>query len=404
MGNKNTNIKVIEKINNYKLIYQIKNERCITSFAVLRNNKIMLTFKGGIIKIFGFVENIDKKNLNKIELIEIINIEEEEYCFNYGIELQNGDLAVCSEDATLKIIKIILKKNEIKEIENKISNNSIEDNDNVNDNEKKKYIIIQKVNLGNDPIYIIKEFSNKELVLGCWNHILIFVKLPIINKYELINKIFINDRTFSLIELSPGEIVSSQCYSKTLTMYNMNNYEINTIKNIESNENPNIICKYNNQNDIIFVAYDKGINIVSIINKCLMQKIITKEIITSLCPFISHIKKKNKNEFFCLICGIKKRVYGQNVNYNYNFIQILFNLEEKNKIKINYINKKDEKNNKILDYKLSEKELVHYYDIASIENSLFLNNSILNVNKEDQMLISIGSEDKTLKIWELTKK
>ena len=184
----------------------------------------------------------------------------------------------------------------------------------------------------------------------------------------------------------------------------MNNYEINTIKNIESNENPNIICKYNNQNDIIFVAYDKGINIVSIINKCLVQKIITKEIISSLCPFISHIKKENKNEFFCLICGIKKRVYGQNVNYNYNFIQILFNLEEKNKIKINNINKKDEKNNKILDYKLSEKELVHYYDITSIENSLFLNNSILDVNKENQMLISIGSEDKTLKIWELTKK
>ena len=125
MGNKNTNIRVIEKINNYKLIYQIKNERCITSFAILRHNKIMLTFKGGIIKIFGFIENIDKKNLNKIELIEIINIEEEEYCFNYGIELQNGDLAICSEDATLKIIKIILKKNEIKEIENKIDNKNI---------------------------------------------------------------------------------------------------------------------------------------------------------------------------------------------------------------------------------------------------------------------------------------
>ena len=369
-----------ERINNYELKIIKDEERCITSFAILRNNKILLTLKGGIIKIYKFIHP-GGGNTNKIELIELIRIEEEEYCFNYGIELKNGDLAVCSEDSTIKIIKIIF---------NNIDNN-LEENNIIKDNNESKYLIIQKINLVHEPLYIIKEFSNGELIIGGWEYILFFVKVPSINKYELINKIFIKDRTFSLIELSIGEIISSQCYSKTLTIYNLNTYEINIIQNVESNENPNIICKYNSRNDIVFVAYNKGVNIISIINKSIIANIKTYEMITCLCPFITHLNY-NKNIIFCLLCGIKKKVYNQNVNYNYNFVQLGFN-------NINSNNK----NQKIEIIIYEEKNKVHFHEIRAIENILFSNNNILNINKEEQLIISMGNEDKKLKIWETKK-
>ena len=102
---------------------------------------------------------------------------------------------------------------------------------------------------------------------------------------------------------------------------------------MESNENPNIICKYYNRNDIVFVAYNKGINIVSIINKSIIANIKTYEMITCLCPFITHLNY-NKNIIFCLLWGIKKKVYNKNVNYNYNFVQLGFsNINSNKKIK-----------------------------------------------------------------------
>ena len=48
------------------------------------------------------------------------------------------------------------------------------------------------------------------------------------------------------IAISPNEILATHSDSKTLTGHNFNNYEFYTIKDIESNENNNIICKYNN--------------------------------------------------------------------------------------------------------------------------------------------------------------
>ena len=263
----------------------------------------------------------------------------------------------------------------------------MEENNINKDKNESKYLIIQKINLVHEPFYIIKEFSNGELIIGGWEYILFFVKVPSINKYELINKIFIKDRTFSLIELSIGEIIASQCYSKSLTIYNLNEYEINIIENVESNENPNIICKYNNRNDIVFVAYNKGINIVSIINKSIIANIKTYEMITCLCPFITHLNY-NKNIIFCLLCGIKKKVYNQNVNYNYNFVQLGFN-------NINSNNKNQKK--EIIIYK--EKNKVHFHEIRAIENILFSNNNIINISKEEQLIISMGNEDKKLIIW-----
>ena len=409
MGNKNNKeeknkdkIKYTGIIEQYNSKLNHKDKACITSFSILRNNRIMLTFKEGKVKIFKLVTNNDN-----IELKEIIIMELDEYCFNYGIELKNGNIALCSEDSTLNIIKLSYDDDNKQNEENDI--NQIQD--------KKNYSIIQKIDLKDEPFYIIKELAKGELIIGGWNHLLIFAILPYSDKYELINKVFIEDRTFSLIELSIGEIISSQCYSKTLTIYNIYECEIKIINNIESNENPNIICKYNDKNDIVFVAYDKGINIVSVTDKCLIKNIVFEDIISSLCPLniISKTEKtKDDKEIFTLLVGTKKRVIGRKVNYIYNIIHIGFNFSNKsNKGEIIY-NTKNKENSENKEYLISEKKEVHFNEIKQINvikrNIIFSDKDIdkdKTQNKENKIIISMGSEDRRLIFWEmnnLTKK
>jgi hypothetical protein len=374
-------ITVLEKIENCKLKLNNKDERCITSFAILRNNRILLTFKGGIIKIYEFEKNVnspsDINNPNEIQLKEIVRLEEEEYCFNYGIELKNGNIGVCSEDGTVKIIQLFLDE---------------KPKDNI------KYKIIQKLDEQNrDPIYTMKELINEGLILGCWKNILLFQKA---NEYQLINKFFMGDYTFSILELSPNVIVASHSETKTLTVYDLNEYDKYTIEGVESNENNNIICKYNNENDIIFVAYDKGINIVSITKKCLLKKIELDEIISSLCPMELMLDTGDGKikKVFGLLCGAKRKIYGEKVNFAFSFLQIGFNINNEDKGEINSTDK-DIKYNII-----SRKDRIHYYDVTNIYNSIFnINNNSLkiNENKNDQWIFSSGSEDKLLKIWKL---
>jgi hypothetical protein len=165
--------------------------------SILRNNKILITFKGGILKFYEFEKNNNINNNENspeekydVKLKELLRLEEDEYCFNYGIELYNGNVAVCSEDGIVKIIKLFLDEN-------------------LNNNEKHRIIqIIYEKN--QDPIYTIKELSNHNLVLGCWKNILIYQKS---NEYEYINKLIINDYSFCVLELSPNEIISSHSES-----------------------------------------------------------------------------------------------------------------------------------------------------------------------------------------------
>ena len=354
-----------------------KEEKCITCFAILKNNRISISFKSGLLIIYEFEKKNKFLSINSpIQMKEILCLQEEEYCFNYCIELYNGDLAVCSEDSTLKIIKLFFGE------ENKNNNLS--------------YKIIQNIEEKNqNPIYIIKELVNKNLVLGCWRNILVYQKD---NEYELINKIIIDDYTFALLELSPNVIISSHSNKKTLTIHNLNNYEIDIIENIESNENNNILCKYNNKNDIVFVAFNKGFNIVSVINKCLIKRILLYETITALCPMMFNydIGNGKKEKIFGLLCGEKEKIFAQKINYTYNLVQIGFNLNDKDKGII------DPKKKFVYYEIISKKELIHHYDITNIQNSIFCNNTLeISKNKDEQWIFTSGNEDKTLNIWKL---
>ena len=362
---------VIQKIENCNKMLEKKDDRCITSFTLLKNNRIVITFKGGIIKFYEFTKINDE-----ILLIELIRLEEDEYCFNYAIELQDRNVAACSEDGTVKIIKLFF--------------------DEKRENIDEKVKIIQIINeMNNDPIYTIKELENQNLVLGCWKNILVYQKA---SEYELINKIKINEYTFSILEISPNEIIASHSESKTLTGHNFRNYKFYSIKDIESNENCNILCKYNNQRDIIFVAFDKGINIVSIVKKILIKKIILNEIISSLCPIEMKVDLGGENKtIWGLMLGAKRKIFGEKVNYAYSMLQIGFNLNEKDEGILTDDGKKD------IEYKIiSRKDRIHYYDITNLQNSLWEKNKdslkILE-NKDEQWIFSSGNEDKLIKIW-----
>ena len=363
---------IVQKIENCENKFDKKEERCITSFALLKHNRIVITFKGGIIKFY----ELEKKR-NEIYFIELIRLEEEEYCFNYIIELQDDNIAACSEDGTVKIIQLFLDNEQ-------------------SETPKEKYKIIQVMyEMNNDPIYIIKELSNQNLVLGCWKNILVYQKA---NQYELINKIKCGEYTFSILEISPNEILATHSDSKTLTGHNFNNYEFYTIKDIESNENNNIICKYDNKPDIVFVAFDKGINIVSIANKILIKKIILNEIISSICP----IEMKadlgiGDRPVFGILLGAKRKIFGEKVNYAYSMLQVGFNLNEKDEGIINA-----EDNTDIKYEIISRKDRIHYYDITNLQNLIYdknKNNFNIFDNNKEQWIFSSGNEDKLIKIW-----
>ena len=362
---------VIQKIENCEKNLENKDERCITSFFILKNNRIVFTFKGGIIKFYEF-----EKSNNTINLRELLRLEEDEYCFNYGIELQDSNVAVCSEDGTVKIIQLFF--------------------DEITYESKEKYKIIQIIDeINKDPIYIIKELQNKSLVLGCWKNILVYQKAA---EYELVNKIKINDYTFSILEISPNEIVASHSESKTLTGHNFKKNKYYLIRNIESNENNNIICKYNNKRKIIFVGFDKGISIVSIARKCLIKKIILNEIISSICPIEMkvNINGKDKN-IFGILMGAKRKIFGENVNFAYSMLQLGFNLNDKDEGIIS-----DDDNKEINYAIISRKDRIHYYDVNNLQNSLWMKNKeTLNIiqNKNEQWIFSSGNEDKLIKIW-----
>ena len=359
---------VIQKIENCEKKFEKKEERCITCFTLLQNNRIVITFKGGIIKFFEFT-----KKKNEILLIELVRLEEDEYCFNYAIELQDRNVAACSEDGTVKIFKLLFDEN----IDQKI----------------KMIQLIKEMN--NDPIYIIKELENQSLALGCWKNILIYQKA---SEYELINKIKLDEYTFSILEISPNEIIASHTESKSLTGHNLNNYQFYSIKNVESNENTNIICKYQNKRDIIFVAYDKGINIVSIVKKMLIKNIVLNEIISSLCPIEMNVDIGDGNKkIWGLMLGAKRKIYGEKVNFAYSMLQVGFNLNEKDEGNLT-----DDENKNIEMKIISRKDRIHYYDVNNLQNSLWdKNKDTLEFieNKDEQWMFSSGNEDKLIKIW-----
>ena len=365
------------KIDSNKKLFENREERCIMDFTILDNDKIAICYKGGIFNIYKFTYN-DNKFLSK----NIIHIEDDEYCFNKVIKLNDNKIALVSEDGTFKIYKIEFNSNTYQPLQKIIHN--------------------QK-----DPIYTILELKNGDLVFGCHKEIIIYNLNN--DNYEEKKRYFFNTYCFSILEIEPNIISITNCDTKKLFIIDLNkcndkNININELKTEEEFNNKGI-TKIDNiksgeysenqiylkDKSLLFICSGEndskgGINIIDIKNNKLLKYIDLDYSLTSLCV----INKYNKdNNTFEILGGSRKRIYCEKVNFKYDIIQFEFDLKD-----INNINFKV----------TSQLERVHYYEITKIQNSLYSkidNNLIFNKNSKNQIIFSIGSEDKLIKIFKV---
>ena len=144
--------------------------------------------------------------------------------------------------------------------------------------------------------------------------------------------------------------------------------EICEIKNIESNEYPDILCRMTiNNKEIICVGNNNGISIIDFENKKFICNVNLSYITTSLISF------KNSNNNY-LIIGAKSSNRSK-TKFNFYFLNLLLNYNKNGEIKSDIVCTFDP---------------MHFYDINSLK--------LLN-NENKNILISSGNEDKTIKIW-----
>lgn len=366
------------KIGSNDELLSSKEERCIQDFVLLDKDKIAICYKGGIINI----NKIDSKN-NKFSFDNLIHKEDEEFCFNKVIKLSNNKIALVSEDGTLKIYKI--------------------------DYNLKKVDLLQKIEHNNsDPIYTVIELKNGNIAIGCWKEIIIYNLNNDI--YEEKKRYFFDTYCFSILEIKPNIISVTNCDTKKIfmvdlnkcndkiininelnTLEELNNKGIKKIDNIKSDEISNNQVYLKDKN-LLFIGYSEkdgekgGLNIVDIEKNKILKNIELDYSVNSLCI----INNYNKiNDTFEILCGTQQRIYGEKVNFKYDIIQFEFDLKHINDIK----------------YKITSKlERVHFYKITKIQNSLYSKNSnnlIFNKDNKNQIIFSIGSEDKILKIFKI---
>ena len=122
-----------------------------------------------------------------------------------------------------------------------------------------------------------------------------------------------------------------------------------------------------------------------------------------------------------MLVGTKKRVYNKNVNYVYNIKHIGFNISNKNNKGEIIYDSKNKGKNEIKEELISEKEAVHFNEIKQIyviERNIIFNDINKDkdkkkekdedkdnaLKKNNEIIISMGSEDKSLIFWEKLKK
>ena len=382
------------KIDNNEELLSSKEERCIQDFNLLDDDKIAICYKAGIFNIHKIIEKD-----NKFTFENIIHKEDDEYCFNKIIKLKDNKILLVSEDGTIKIYKI--------------------------DYNLKKVDLLQKIeHNNNDPIYTVIELKNGDIAIGCWKEIIIYNLNNDI--YEEKKRYYFDTYCFSILEIEPN-IISvtnydkntlfiinlNKCNDKNIAVYdnltknylnnkNLNDKGIVKIDNIKSGEYSNNQIYLKDKN-LLFISDahkdgDGGLNIIDVKNNKLLKHIKTEYSINSL-SIINNYKKDDS--IFEILCGTQKRIYGEKVNFKFDIVQFKLDLKNIDDIKYNVISQLDK---------------VHYYKIIKIQNSLYSennNNLIFNKNNKDnkdnknnknQIIFSIGSEDKSLKIFNLLNK
>lgn len=375
------------KIDNNEELLSSKEERCIQDFNLLDDDKIAICYKAGIFNIHKIIEKD-----NKFTFENIIHKEDDEYCFNKIIKLKDNKILLVSEDGTIKIYKI--------------------------DYNLKKVDLFQKIEPNNnDTINTVIELKNGDIAIGCWKEVIIYNLNN--DNYEEKKRYYFGTYCCSILEIEPNIISVTNCDKNTLFIIdlnkcndkiiavyddltksylnnkNLNDKGIVKIDNIKSGEYSNNQV-YLKDKKLLFVANSEdinsentcvgGINIIDINNKKLLKYIDLDYGLNSL-SIINNYNKENST--FEILGGCKIKIYGEKVNFKYNIAQFEFDLKDINNINFKVI---------------SELERAHYCGITKIQNSLYsknCNNLIFNKDNKNQIIFTIGSEDKLMKIFKI---
>ena len=209
----------------------------------------------------------------------------------YLTQLKNGKIITCSEDKTMKVIKLI---------------------------NQDKYQIEQILEGHSFWIFKVIEIKENELISISFDKTMKIWKLNYENKFICIQTItFQNSNSYcNILKLNENEFVTSSCKDRCLKFWNLNNFsEIITLNNIEIEWTLKTMLLL--ENDILCVGgrNSKGFYLIKISNHQIIKNIIGPKIIYSIVECLD----------FSILCSI--------INNNGNHSIVKYKFQNENLIK-----------------------------------------------------------------------
>ena len=206
----------------------------------------------------------------------------------YIAQLNNGKIITCSEDKTMKVIKLI---------------------------DEDKYQIEQILEGHSFWIFKVIEIKENELISISFDKTMKIWKLNYENKFICIQTIlFQNSNSYcNILKLNDNEFVTSSCTDRCLKFWNLNNFsEIITLNNIEIEWTLKTMLLL--ANDILCVGgrNSKGFYIIKISNHQIIKNIIGPKIIYSIVECLDD----------SILCSII------NINGNHSLVKYKFQNED----------------------------------------------------------------------------
>ena len=224
---------------NIKQIYCLFNNR-VKKIERIDNNNFFTHFSDDAVKILNYNE---KEGLS---ILENTNIDFHNDIESVSISLKKNKIFAClSYEKIIKIFNIDLT-NGIMELNiNEIRG------ENQNDD-----MFIKCIELPNG---LLAAAGKNDKIISLWN----------LDNYSLVEKITLNNNIGNLLLINADYFISSQPNSETLIFHNINN--INDKKIISNIYSANSIHCLTSNTNYILVCHRKGISVVSIMNKELIQ-------------------------------------------------------------------------------------------------------------------------------------
>ena len=213
------------QLNGKKLKQNIDLKEFIHSISIIKSQnsqKIAVGLESGLVKVYSFDEKSG-------EISSHCEIKEHEKAITIVLGLNNGNLATCSQDKTLKIIHFPQKTLTTL---------------------FKTYTVLQKLDCKPDAFYFTSliEMTDGNLIGGDWKNIIIWKphKKEGNNEgfeYTELNQIVINNRVTALLQVDDGVFISAHYNINLVNFYDTKRQRTRTLRDIKcSDDSPNCLC------------------------------------------------------------------------------------------------------------------------------------------------------------------